>query len=337
MSGAGGGVPGAGGGVPGAGEAAAEGRLAADARRLAEAGALLVMVAWATNFVVVKGALAVVPPVGFAFVRFLLAGLVLLVLLRLREGSVGLPRDLVPRVALLGGLGFGVYQVLWSMGLTVTTAGTSALLVATTPIWTALVAVAIGTEVAHPARFAGAAIGFAGVVLVVAARGLDLAGAGLGDLATLVAAICWGSYLALSAPLLARCSPLRLTTWAILAGTAVLAVPGLAQLAGAGSDWVAADTMAALVYSGVVAAGLANVLIFRAIALAGASRIANLQLLVPALTVVFAAVALGEPILVGQVVGGAVIVAGILVARRAPLGPPPGRRPSPEPPPLLEA
>lgn len=304
---------------------------------MAEAGALFVMLAWAANFVVVKGALEVVPPVGFAFVRFLLAGLVLLVLLRLREGSVGLPRAAVVRVALLGGLGFGVYQVLWATGLTVTTAGTSALLIGTTPIWTALVAVAIGTEARHWARFTGAAVGFVGVALVIAARGLDLAGAGLADLATLMAAICWGAYLALSAPLLARSSPLRLTTWAILAGTAVLAVPGLAQLAAAGPAWVAPDTLTALVYSGIIAAGLANVLIFRAIALVGASRIANLQLLVPALTVLLAAVALDEPILAGQIIGGVVIVAGILIARRAPLGPPPGRPRTPEPPPLLEA
>ena len=55
--------------------------------RLAEAGALLVMVAWAANFVIVKDAIATAPPIGFAFVRFLLAGLVLLAILRWREGS----------------------------------------------------------------------------------------------------------------------------------------------------------------------------------------------------------------------------------------------------------
>jgi drug/metabolite transporter (DMT)-like permease len=87
----------------------------------------------------------------------------------------------------------------------------------------------------------------------------------------------------------------------------------------------------------VVAAGIANVLIFRAISLLGPSRVANLQLLVPALTVLLAALFLGEPVLAGQVVGGAVIVAGILIARRAPLGPPPGHAPTPQPPPLLEA
>ena len=295
------------------------------------------MVAWAANFVIVKTAIVTAPPIGFAFIRFLLAGLVLLVALRWREGSVGVPRQLVVPLALLGALGFGVYQVLWATGLTVTTAGTSALIVATTPIWTALVAIAMRTETPHWARFVGAALGFLGVALVVASRGFDLGGSGLGALLTLGAAVCWGSYLALSAPLLATLSPLRLTTWAILAGTVVMAIPGIAQLAAAGPGWASSETLVAIAYSGIVAGGLANVLIFRAIALVGPSRVANLQLLVPALTVLLAAAVLGEPILVGQVVGGAVIVAGILVARRAPLGPPPGGRRAPEPTPLLEA
>ncbi|MFH1475275.1 MAG: DMT family transporter, partial [Chloroflexota bacterium] len=310
-------------------------RAGTDARRLAEGGALLVMVAWAANFVIVKDAIATAPPVGFAFVRFLLAGLVLLVVLRLREGSAGLPRALVVPLAILGALGFGVYQVLWASGLTVTTAGTSALLVATTPIWTVLVAVAMRTEAPHRARFLGAVVGFAGVALVVAGRGLSLAG--VGDLLTLIAAVCWGSYLALSAPLLASISPLRITTWAILFGTAVLAIPGSVQLAAAGGAWATPEAFAAIAYSGIIAGGLANVLIFRAIAVVGPSRVANLQLLVPALAILFAAAALGEPVLAGQLLGGAVIVTGILVARRAPAGPPPGGRRVPEPTPLLEA
>lgn len=304
---------------------------------MAEASVLVVMVVWAANFVLVKDAIRTVPPVGFAFTRFVLAGLVLLAILRWREGSIGLPRATVVPLALLGALGFGCYQVLWATGLTVTSAGTSAILVATTPIWTVLVAVAMRTEAPHRARFLGTVVGFAGVALVVAARGLNPASVGAGDLATLAAAVCWGSYLALSAPLLASLSPLRLTTWAILFGTVVMAIPGSVQLAGAGSAWVTPGTLAAIAYSGVVAGGLSSVLVFRAVAVVGPSRVANLQLLAPVLTVLFAALTLGEPVLASQLLGGTVIVAGILIARRAPAGPPPGGRHVPEPTPLMEA
>ena len=309
---------------------------ASQARRLAEFGALAVMVAWSFNFVTVKAAISAVPPVGFAFVRFLLAGLLLLAITRWREGSVGLPRRAAIRIALLGGLGFGLYQLLWATALSLTTAGTSSLLVATTPIFTLLAAVATRAERGHRLRYIGAIIAFAGVALVTGGSGLRLDGAGLGDVMTIGAAACWGWYLALSAPLLATYSPLRLTTWAILAGSAVLAVPGLVELGTGDLSAVGPRHVGAILYSGIVAGGLANVVLFRAIALLGPSRIANLQFLVPALTIVLAALLLGEPVLAVQAAGFAVIVTGILVARRAPSGMAAGRA-VPEPPPLIEA
>jgi drug/metabolite transporter (DMT)-like permease len=64
---------------------------------MAEVGVLVVMVLWAANFIVVKSALDVLPPVGFTFLRFVLASITLFALLRWREGSVGLPRrDVLP-------------------------------------------------------------------------------------------------------------------------------------------------------------------------------------------------------------------------------------------------
>ena len=68
----------------------------ASERRLAEIAVLGVMVVWAGNFIVVKSAVAVLPPVGFTFLRFALAAATLLILLRWREGSIRMPRrDLV--------------------------------------------------------------------------------------------------------------------------------------------------------------------------------------------------------------------------------------------------
>src|SRR5205823_6037405 len=103
-------------------------------RRLAEVAVLGVMVLWAANFIVVKTAVAVLPPVGFTFLRFSLASITLLVLLRWREGSMGLPRRDLIAICALGGLGFGVYQILWTTGLTTIAAGDSALIIAATPV-----------------------------------------------------------------------------------------------------------------------------------------------------------------------------------------------------------
>jgi drug/metabolite transporter (DMT)-like permease len=293
------------------------GRFSPADRRVAEIGVLLVMVFWAANFVVVKSALAVLPPIGFTFLRFLLASLTLLILLRWREGSIGLPRrDLLPILA-LGALGFGVYQMLWTTGLTTVAAGDSALIIAATPVLVALLAVVARSDILTPVKLAGVLLSFAGVAIVVASGpGLSIGGSLAGEAITLAAALCWSIYTAFGAPFLRRYSPLRATAWATVAGTAVLAPFAVVQLAGFDLSSLTWEVGGAILYSGFLAAGIANVVVSHGIMVVGPTRTAALQFLVPALAVLFAALLLREPIRIGQVIGGLVIVSGVLLTRR---------------------
>jgi len=297
--------------------ATAGARAAASAeRRLAEVAAVGVMAIWAGNFIVVKSTIPILTPIGYTFLRFLVAGLVLLAICLWREGSVRIPRrDLVP-IALLGGIGFGAYQLLWPTALSTTTVGNSALLIASTPIFTALISAAIGADRLGPAKALGAGVAFVGVALVAASHGFSLDGGTLGDVLTIAAAICWAAYVSFGAGVLRHHSPLRTTTWAILSGTVVLAPVGLWQLSGADLSVVGPAQVGAVLYSGLLAGALGNVVVFWAIRLLGPTRITNLQFLPPALAIVMAAVFLGEAILPTQLIGGAVIVLGVVVARR---------------------
>jgi len=285
-------------------------------RRLAEVGVLLVMVFWAGNFIVVKRALESIPPVGFTMLRFLLASAVLLIILRWREGSIGLPRrDAIP-IVLLGIVGFGAYQVLWTTALGEISAGDSAVLIATTPVITALLAVAARADVLTPAKLGGSVLSFVGVVVVIAAgQGLALSGSFTGYLITILAAACWAAYTAFGAPFLRRQSPLRTTTWATVAGTLALLPLGIGQLATADTLAFGPDVALSILYSGTLAAGIGNVLVFHGVHLLGPTRVTALQTLVPALAVAMAFVFLSEAIRVGQIVGGLVILAGVALTR----------------------
>jgi drug/metabolite transporter (DMT)-like permease len=307
----------------------------ASARRLAEIAVVLVMVLWAGNFIVVKSALGVLPPVGFTFLRYVLASVTLLALLRWREGSFRLPQGDVRAVALLGVIGFGCYQIIWPIALQSIPAGDSALLIASTPVMVALLAVAAGIDAPNPAKLVGAVVSFVGVALVIAAgRGLDLGASLGGDLLTLTAALCWAVYTVFGASILRRHSPLVTTTWAIVAGTLFIAPLGVAQLATSDLSGVGPPAVLAIIYSGTIAAGVATVVVFHGVKLLGPTRVSALQSLVPALAVVMAAVFLGEAVRPGQLIGGAVILAGIALLRR---GSWPGRPtrgaqiPAPEP------
>jgi drug/metabolite transporter (DMT)-like permease len=288
-------------------------------RRLAEAGVLAVMVLWAGNFIVVKSAIGILPPVGFTFLRFTLVSLTLFGLLRWREGSVGLPRR--DRLAIMGfgALGFGVYQILWTTGLSMIPAGDSALLIAATPVFVALVAVIAHTDVLTPTKLGGVLVSFAGVALVIASgQGLALNGSLFGEVITLAATICWAIYTGFASPYLWRYSPLRATAWASLAGTLVLAPIGLVQLGGVDVATLEPAVLLAILYSGFLSSGVSNVIVMNGVKIVGPTRTAALQFLVPALAVVLAAVFLDEPIRAGQIVGGAVIVVGVLLTRWQP-------------------
>ena len=90
----------------------------------------------------------------------------LLVGLRLREGGIRMPRRDSLQILGLGAIGFGVYQVLWATALQQIPAGTSAFLIAATPVITALLAVVAGSDSLTRAKLAGGLVSFAGVAIV---------------------------------------------------------------------------------------------------------------------------------------------------------------------------
>jgi drug/metabolite transporter (DMT)-like permease len=285
-------------------------------RHVAELAVLGVMVTWGANVVAVKAAIADMPPVFFAFSRFGMAFLVLLVVLKWREGSVGLPRrDVVP-LFLLGLAGFGLYQDLWATALGQTTASNSALITAATPVSTMLLCAAVGSDTLSRAKVIGGAIAFSGAVgVVVATHGIGFTGASAGDLMTFAATVCWAFYVAFGTPVLRRHSPLRTATWAI--GFGCLGMLPLAAFQAATFDFARMQpgTVGLLLYCTLLPAAAANVVMFEVVKVLGPARTMLFQFLVPAIAVVMSAMFLGEAIVVGQLIGGVVIVVGILVSR----------------------
>ena len=283
---------------------------------MAEAGVLVVMAFWAANFIIVKAANEQIPPVTFAFLRFGIAALTLLLVLRWREGTLAPPPGDALAIMALGGLGFGIYQFLWSIALQQIPAGDSALLIATTPVLTALFAVVSGADTLTRTKLLGSLVSFVGVAVIVSAgHGLTVGAQLLADGMTLISATCWAIYTAFGAAVLRRHSPLRTSAWAMVGGSLVLLIPGAIQAVGVDFGKVTIEAWAGLAFSAFIPAGIANVVVFSAIKLLGPTRITAYQFLVPFLAVLMGAVFLAEPVRLDQLVGGLVIVAGVAIAR----------------------
>ena len=297
-------------------------------RYASELGLLAVVLVWGVNFAVIKVPLEVAPPFTVNLLRFVVS-VVVLGAFHARDAR---RRGVAPwaafavgpwRVVGLGLLGILVYQVGFILGIARVSSGMGALLIATSPAWTAVTAHVLRLERLLTLGWVGFGVSLAGVALVVAGNpNHGFGGQASGVALMLAASLAWGLYTTLSRPLLSRgASPLGLTFWGI-----VVSFPGLFALAAPelGSvDWGRFDAAVvwALLFSGGLSTGLAYAIWNASVLKVGSSRTAAVSNLVPFIGVVAGVVLQGDRVTALQVVGGALIVAGVVVVRRRGIGP----------------
>ena len=288
-----------------------------------EIGLLAVVLVWGVNFAVIKVPLEVLPPFAVNLSRFVVSLGVLGALHARQARGRGVPMWGTFRagrweVVGLGLLGILVYQAGFIVGVDRVTAGMAALLIASSPLWTAVSAHVLGVERLGALGWAGTAVSLVGVVLVVLGRPGDLGGDALGVALMLGASLAWGVYTTLSRPLLDRgASALGLTFWGVVVsfpGLVALAVPDLLT-----ADWAAADAVdwLAIVFSGGLSTGVAYGVWNASVQAVGPSRTAAFSNLVPFVGIAAGAVLLGEPVQALQIAGGVAIVVGLLIVRRS--------------------
>ena len=155
---------------------------------------LLMVLIWGVNYSVIKVALQTLPPFTFNFLRFTLATLLMVVLLRPRGETLWVARRDIPAMLLLGLTGQGVYQLFFISGLARSTATNTALILAAMPIFATIGAYITGVERASRLVWAGILLSFIGILVLIlgSGEGISLGGRTMvGDLMVLAAAMLW--------------------------------------------------------------------------------------------------------------------------------------------------
>ena len=289
-----------------------------------EIGLVLVILIWGVNFAVIKVPLEVAPPFVVNLFRFVVSLAVLggLHLVQSRQRGVSPLATLQVgggQVLGLGLLGIAVYQVGFIVGVDLVTAGMAALLIASSPLWTAVAGHVLGTERLTAAKWTGIGVSLSGVALVVwGAPERSLGGDVRGVALMLGASVAWGLYTALSRPLLQRgASPVGLTFWGIVVSFPLLFAMAAPQLGGLAWDEFGLGFWAAIVFSGGLSTGLAYGIWNAAVHQFGPSPTAIAANAVPVVGVLAGVVFLDEPVLLLQLAGGALVIAGVVLVRRA--------------------
>jgi drug/metabolite transporter (DMT)-like permease len=264
---------------------------------------LAVTVVWGWTFVLVKDAITQYPTLPFLELRFLLAALVMVALVRRLPTRRELKVGLIAGVVLAGGY---LFQTL---GLTTTSPGNAGLITGLFVVFTPLIDRLFGVSL-HRRTIVAAVCALIGVALLTGGP----SGFGLGDLLVMVAAIL----LALHIVLLSRWSP-----GLPAAPLAMLQMGTCALIFTAGGSWSlrppTAGVWVAIVITGVFASALAFYVQTWAQAHLDASRTALILATEPAWAVVASVVLAGQRFGLIQAAGATLVLGAILGHELVPL------------------
>lgn len=283
--------------------------------RLYRVQALLAITFWGASFVATKVALQELSPLTVVAVRFALGLLVLWGTVIVRGRVLLITGRELGYLAVLGAVGIFVHQLLQTNGLVTTSATNTGWLVALTPIFTALLARALLGESFGPARVAGLLLAFAGAMAIVVTRAGSVRVLGLpatpGDFLAFLSAPNWAVFSVLSKRALARRPPTLVMAYVMALGWLMLLPLALADAGWGRLGELSPSGWAALLFLGLFCSGLAYLFWYGALQGGDASQVAAFLYLEPLVTLIIAALVLGEPITLWTLVGGAAVLAGV--------------------------
>lgn len=269
----------------------------------------------ATRFVVTQ-----TNPVSLAFMRYLIASACLLPILWQVQRNTPARRDLLSMAA-LGVVFFGVFPWSFSAALTHSPSSRVAVELATMPLLTLLISRLRGYDRITTPKLIGQLLAFGGLFIALrpaAGAPSPPSDVWIGDLLTLVTALCGAIYNVFSRPLLKQYPPLHVTTVSMFAGLLFLAPIAGSQGVFSAVPSFTPGAWAALVFLGVLGGAFGFALWIWALQRSTPSRVAVFIALNPITAITLGALLLHEPVTFRFLIGFVGIIAGIILANWRP-------------------
>lgn len=285
---------------------------------------LFTVLVWGFNFPILKAALAVMPPHAMNVFRLSVSALALGGLYVAQQRKAGASFFAPFRthgwpIFGMGLLGFLLYQYCFIVGIDKTTAGSAALIMASSPLWTAVFGHVFRFDFLRPAAWLGLLTTLMGAVIIVlgSAEEIDFSNAAfLGNVIIVAAAVFWGAYTAFNKPLSRHVTPVSISFLGLLVALPFLYALGLPYFDDVVWDGITVWIWLAIIFSGGLSTGIAVALWNTAVKQVGPSNTAAYGNLVPLIALFSSAVFLGERIALAQLAGGAFILGGLVIMRR---------------------
>ncbi|GAB4486576.1 MAG: DMT family transporter [Anaerolineales bacterium] len=288
---------------------------------LAYIEALFAVIVWGGTFIATKLALQEASPSTLVFLRFGMGVLILGATVALRRQFALPSRAEWGYFALVGFIGVTFHQWLQATGLQTAAATTTAWIVATIPVFTALLGWLFLKERLTFLRVFGIGLAGLGVLLIVSKGNLSALAAGKfgtpGDFLILISAVNWAVFSILSRRGLEQHPAARMMFYVMLFGWLFAGLwlfgfgPGLGEVA-----HFTRNGWGNVLVLGIFGSGLAYIAWYDALKAIPASQLGAFIYVEPLVTMVLATFLLGEAITIVSILGGAATIVGVYLVNR---------------------
>ena len=273
------------------------------------------VIVWGVSFIATKIALRDLAPVTVVWIRFGIGVIILGIATKLRHQFAFPKRKELLYFAVLGFLGITFHQWLQSTGLVTAQASTTAWIVATTPVFMAILSVIFLREKFDWLQVSGIIMAVLGVLLVVGKGNINrLLGGHFGepgDILIIVSAINWAVFSILSRRGLEKHQATQMMFYVMTFGWLFTSI--LFMTSGNIQDirhmtWT---SLLGVIFLGIFCSGLAYIAWYDGLQEIPASQIGAFLYIEPLVAVIVAWLVLGEDILLITLFGGAIILLGV--------------------------
>jgi drug/metabolite transporter (DMT)-like permease len=282
---------------------------------------LLMATIWGANFFAIQYGAAHMDNWAFNTARMAIGTLVLGVVVLVIEKSPWPSRSDTIKLLGAGVIGHGAYQALFIAGVSRTRSGSASLILAASPMVIALFGWLTRTERVTRWLMIAMTIGLAGVALVMfgdhpAAGAVVRPDSVRGNLLVFAACLTWGVYAMLLRPITQRASGLHIALITLLGALPFLLISAFGALRATAWNSLGSGTWAAMAYCSVGAMVIAYAAYYRGMRVLGPTRTAMYSSLQPFVAMLVAWWLQADPPTGTQVAGAALILSGVILARR---------------------
>ncbi len=270
---------------------------------------------WGSSFLLIAMALEGLTPGAITFIRVALAAVALWVVQLLpgfrQAGRVD--RGDLPKILLLSIVWVAIPFTLFPLAQQYINSALTGLLNGTTPVFAALVSVALTRRLPGRPQLAGITVGLVGLILLSWPSLQEGSSEARGVFMVVAATVCYGVALNVAAPLQTRYGAITLMSRVLTLATIWLIPVGLRDL---GENTWTASVLVPVVLLGVVGTGLAYWIMSTLVGRVGSVRASFITYLIPVVSLVLGVAVRSDTVAALALVGAALITAGAVLASR---------------------